>query len=451
MNFLNEVRKNKDELIKSLINLLQIDTVLVEQPENKEAPFGEGIKEALLYVLQLGESMGFKTKNVDNIAGHIEYGEGEEIIGVLCHLDVVPAGDGWRYPPFSGTVEDDKIFARGALDDKGPLMSSLYALKVLKDSNVKINKRIRLIIGTDEETDWRGINRYLEVCEMPTLGFSPDAEFPIIYGEKGIMSIDITSHYHDDKLISLNSGDRYNVVPEKAVAVINDDLTKHYEAFLNNNHLKGKTTVVDGYQSIELIGKGAHAMEPKNGVNALVNLACFLNQYLDNPLIKFIGEKLTDSRFKDLELDFNDKEMGDLTVNVAVGKINQDGGKVGLNLRYPINWDKDAFVSKLQKIAKEYKLDVDVIKNSNPHFVDKNSELVKTLHQAYIMYTGDESTPLLTIGGGTYARALKNAVAFGMLMPGRPDVVHEVDEYIFIADLMTSTAIYATAMAELGK
>ncbi len=191
MNLKEIVNKNQDGLIKDLIKLLQIDTVLVEQPENKEAPFGNGIRDALLYVLELGESMGFKTKNVENIAGHIEFGEGDEIIGVLCHLDVVPAGDGWTYPPFSGTVVGDKLFARGALDDKGPLMSSLYALKALKDSGVKLTKKVRLIIGTDEETDWRGINRYLEVCEMPDMAFSPDAEFPLIYGEKGIMSIDI--------------------------------------------------------------------------------------------------------------------------------------------------------------------------------------------------------------------------------------------------------------------
>lgn len=446
MNFLQYVNKNQDSLIKDLIKLLQIDTVLVEQPQNLEAPFGDGLRAALDYVLKLGESMGFKTKNIDNIAGHIEFGDGEEIIGILCHLDVVPTGDGWTYPPFSGTVIGDKLYARGALDDKGPLMSALYAMKIVKDLNLKLNKRVRLIVGTDEESNWRGIKRYLEVEKMPDLGFSPDANFPIIYGEKGIMSIDVLSKEKDEALISLEAGDRYNVVPEKAVAKINTKL-EGFENYLKEHQLKGK---LEG-NVIEVIGKRAHAMEPRNGVNALVHLCHYLSKYHQNGLVNFIGKNLTDSRFKDMGLNFTDEEMGDLTVNVAVAKIDSNQGKLGLNLRYPINWNKEAFISKFTKAAEEFNLEVKIIKDENPHYVDKNSDLVKTLHEAYIKYTDDRNTPLQTIGGGTYARALKNAVAFGMLMPGRPDVVHEIDEYIIISDMLISTAIFADAIYELGK
>lgn len=451
MNFKEIVNKDKDNLLKDLVGLLKINTVLVEQPEVKEAPFGQGLKDALNYVLNLGLSFGFKTKNVDNVAGHIEYGEGSEIIGILCHLDVVPVGDGWKYPPFSGTIEGDKLYARGALDDKGPLMSSLYALKVLKDNGVKLNKRVRLIVGTDEENDWRCIKRYLEVCEMPDLGFSPDADFPIIYGEKGIMSLDILSQYDDHNLISFTAGDRYNVVPEKAIVSLHDIDINSYEKFLHEQSLRGEVSKGESVKTLTLYGVGAHAMEPDNGVNSLVNMAKFLKDKIDNPLIKFVGENLTDSRFKKMGLNFKDSEMGDLTVNVAVAKIDSKEGRVGMNLRYPINWDKEKFLNGLRKKLDDYGLKLQVKSDSNPHYVDKNSELVRKLHAAYIHQTNDIKTPLLTIGGGTYARALNNAVAFGMLMPGREDVVHQVNEYIYISDLLLATAIYAEAIYSLGR
>lgn len=446
MNFFELVKQNKESMLKDLIRLLQINTLLVEQPSNKEAPFGDGLREALDYILNLGESFGFKTLNVDNIAGHIEFGEGEEIVGILGHLDVVPNLEGWKYDPFSGTIDGDKLYARGALDDKGPLIGGLYAMKILKDMGFKPNKRIRLIIGTDEESKWRCISRYLEVCEMPTVGFSPDAEFPIIYGEKGNISIDLISNYKDLDLISLTSGERYNVVPDKAVAVLSKKVSG-LEEFLKENKLKGNEV----NNSVSVFGKGAHAMEPNNGVNALVNLCKFLKPHVNNPLVHFVSDNLKDNRFKDMGLNFTDPEMGDLTLNVAIANINSEGGMVGLNMRYPINWDEQNFLKLFKEAASKYNLEIKIAKDSGPHYVDKNSDLIKTLHKAYIKYTGDDKTPLMTIGGGTYARALKNAVAFGMLMPNREDVVHEVDEYIYISDFIVSVAIYTESIYELGK
>ena len=184
MDFIKYANDNKENFLNDLKELLKIDTVLVEQPEVKEAPFGYNLVKALDYMLELGKKEGFVTKNIENVAGHIEYGEGEEVIGVLCHLDVVPTGDGWTYPPFVPTIVDNKIYARGSMDDKGACISSLYALKALKESGVKLNKKIRLIFGTDEETGSRGIARYLQLEKMPDLGFSPDADYPLIYGEK---------------------------------------------------------------------------------------------------------------------------------------------------------------------------------------------------------------------------------------------------------------------------
>lgn len=444
MNFFEYVKKNEQQMIKDIQGLLQIDSTLVETPESREAPFGEGIRKSLDYILELGKSFGFKVKNVNNVAGHIEYGEGEEIIGILCHVDVVPAVGKWKYPPFSATIEDGKIYARGAVDDKGPTICSLYAMKILKDLNIKLNKRVRLIIGTDEETKWRGIEEYFKVCEMPDLGFSPDADFPVIYGEKGIMSIDLTSEMKSE--IIFDAGVRYNVVPEVASAKVKTDLISEFKKFLNDEKLEGEIT-----DTLTLYGKSAHAMEPKKGVNAAIKLCEFLSKYSDDNIITFINENLKDSRFQDMGLQFSDPEMKDLTVNVAIVKINEDKGKIGLNLRYPINWNKEEFLKEFARKSSYYKLQMEVISDQVPHYVDKEDFLVKALHNAYLKYTNDTKTPLLTIGGGTYARALKKGVAFGIVFPNREDVVHQVNEYLIIEDAILATAILTQAIHDLGR
>lgn len=450
MDFLYKVKETQKQLIADLQSLCQIDTVLIENLSDVQAPFGEGIKQALDWVLALGKSMGFSVLNVDNIAGHIEMGEGEDIMGILCHIDVVPTGEGWTYPPFSATIEGDKLFARGAMDDKGPLISTLYAMKIIKDLGIPLKKRVRLIIGTDEETSWRCVKRYFEVCEMPSIGFSPDAEFPLIYGEKGIMSLDLQTTFKDDFIVSISSGDRYNVVPDYAEAIVNGDVSQTFEKFCQEHHINGKVMNAHGQQKIMVYGKRAHAMEPNKGKNALIALCCFLKTYTSHPLILFVDKYLSDSRFKNIGLNYTHQKMGDLTLNVALIKKVAQKDMIGLNLRYPIGWDKNKFIEAFSSKAKEFGINVVVSQDQGPHYVPKDSKLVQALHNAYIKYTNDATSPLKTIGGGTYARALKNAVAFGMLMPNREEVVHEIDEYLHISDLLVATAIYAQAIYDLG-
>jgi succinyl-diaminopimelate desuccinylase len=444
MKILEIVKKNQEEMIKDMQGLLRIDATLEENPDSLESPFGEGIKESLNYVLELGRSFGFNVVNHKNIAGHIEYGKGEEIIGILCHVDTVPAVGKWKYPPFSATVEGNKLYSRGASDDKGPTISSLYALKALKDLNIKLNKRVRLIIGTDEETAWRGITDYFKHYEMPEVGFSPDADYPVIYGEKGIMSIDVESNELSD--ILFKAGVRYNVVPDEASVKLAKDVKDEFNKYLEKFNLEGSVS-----EKLTLIGKTAHAMEPNGGINAIIKLVEFLKNHSSNNLVKFIFDKLTDTRFKKMGLNFSDPEMKDLTVNVAILEIKEKHGKLGLNLRYPINWDKDEFFKEFSKQASSYGLTAKIISNQNPHYVDKEDPLVKTLHNAYSHYSKDDVTPLLTIGGGTYARALKKGVAFGATFPGNVDVAHQPDEYINLDEIVLSTAIIAKAVADLGK
>lgn len=446
MNFLEIINKYKDEFVLNIQKLVQIPSVLEEHPENKEAPFGQGIRDSLDYILNLGRSFGFKVKDVDHIAGHIEYGEGEEIIGVLCHVDVVPADGVWKYPPFSAQIEGDKIYGRGTSDDKGPAICSLYALKMLKDLGIMPKKRIRLILGTDEETSWRGINRYFEVCEMPSFGFSPDADFPIIYGEKGIMSFDIVGKNIDTNLVSARGGARYNVVCDNVKFTYKESLEKEFNEYLLTTNTIGK--VSDEY---EIFGKSAHAMEPRNGINAILKTCEFLSKYSNNELIQFINEYLSSSRLEDMNLNFTDKEMGDLTCNVAILNIDSASSRLGLNFRYPINFNKEHFFKVWNELLSEYNLSLELKEDKNPHYINKEDSDIDILHQAYIKYTNDTTTPLLTIGGGTYARALKKGVAFGILFPGDAEVAHQEDEYISIEKTLKACAIIAEALYNLVK
>lgn len=213
---------------------MRINSVMDETTAGPGKPFGEGVNASLTSLLELGEKEGFTTKNLDGFAGHIEWGEGDDIVGVLCHVDVVPPGDGWTSDPFSADIRNGRIYARGAIDDKGPTMAAFYALKIVKDMNLPLSKRVRIIIGTDEESDWRCVEHYFKHEEMPTLGFAPDADFPIINAEKGIIDTSLLIPHRSNQadaetvLVSFQSGLRLNMVPDAAKAIIEGPKKKRF-------------------------------------------------------------------------------------------------------------------------------------------------------------------------------------------------------------------------------
>ena len=460
-----EVFKRKDQLIADLQGLLKIKSVLNEDESTEDAPLGKDVKEALEYTLQLGEKDGFSVKNVGNLAGHIEYGKGKDLIGVLCHVDVVPEGDGWTYEPYGARIADGKIYARGAIDDKGPTMAAYYAIKILKELQIPIEKRIRMIIGTDEESDWRCVDHYFENEEMPTVGFAPDADFPIIHAEKGICDFDLIMKVVEReekasvRLISFDSGRRYNMVPDYAKAVLeikdhHTSLLQDFEQYLLQEKVKGEYHIENGYLYLQLYGMSAHGMEPKLGKNAGLLLAQFLGTVeLDTNganYVQFAGKYLVEqSRGEQLSLQFSDDITGELTINVGVmNYADYSGGKFGLNMRYPVTFPYDDKMSSLQLLLKKTPFSIENVKDSKPHYVPEDSEFIAILKKVYTEQTGEEAK-LLSIGGGTYARALEKGVAFGALFPGKPDIAHQKDEYIEIEDLLKATAIYAQALYEL--
>jgi succinyl-diaminopimelate desuccinylase len=468
INWLEEVLKRKDELIRDTQEFLRIPSVLDEKSATASQPFGKEVDEALQFLLKKGQKEGFLVKNVNGFAGHLEMGEGDELIGILCHVDVVPPGDGWTSDPFAADIRDGKIYARGAIDDKGPTMAAFYAMKIVKELGLPLHKRVRMIIGTDEESEWRCVDHYFQHEEMPTMGFAPDADFPIIYAEKGIVDLNleqITAADNENgsiRLESLEAGRRYNMVPDLAVAELRAEtkllleMEQRFQQFLTDFHVKGKAINHEHGITLQVEGVSAHAMEPDQGKNAGVLLAAFLaNMPLDaqaKAFVQFLDRYFRDdSRGKKLGIAYSDDMTGDLTVNVGILSYHEDkGGRIGINLRYPVTNDLEQTKQVIEQTAKPYGFSLTHFSDSKPHYVDRRHMLVQTLQRVYEEQTGERAA-LLSIGGGTYARSLEAGVAFGPLFPGRPDVAHQKDEYMIIDDLLKATAIYAQAIYELAK
>lgn len=461
-----KVQEYEDQIIADLSGLLSIESVRDDSKATSDAPLGPGPKAALDYMYQLAERDGFATHDVDHVAGRIEVGKGEDLFGILCHVDVVPAGEGWDTPPFEPTVTDDAIIARGTLDDKGPTIAAYYAVKILNDMNVDWKKRVHIIVGTDEESDWIGVNRYFESEEMPALGFAPDAEFPAIHGEKGITTFDIKQENKtadeqgaDVVLESFESGQRYNMVPDEAVARLTvkaDDLdiTELYQNYLDAHDLNGTSELDGDTLVLRLKGKAVHGMDPSIGLNAGLFLIHFLNELnLDSQAAKFtdLSERyLFESHFGEkMGMKFHTDKMGDLTTNIGIISYSKDkGGEYGINLRYPEGFEFDDAIKRFANEVNELGFELDLGKVQHPHYVDKNDPFVQTLVQAYRNQTGDMTEPY-TIGGGTYARNLDKGVAFGAMFSDSEDLMHQRNEYITKKQLFNATSIYLEALYAL--
>ena len=450
MNYSTYVKEHIDDMLDALKALIRIPSVLENyNPSDKDEPFGKAINKALHAMLERAENDGFETENVEAHAGHIEWGEGEEVLGILTHLDVVPANTGeWSHPPFEPYIKDGKVYGRGSMDDKGPTIAAYFAMKFLRELGVDPAKRVRLIMGTDEETAWRGIGRYFEKETMPTAGFSPDAEFPVIHAEKGIFSFDLMGPHKEGPLKSFEAGERYNVVPDHAEAVVDLDLEEAFSMYLEANVLRGR---VEGNTYI-VEGRSAHAMSPEKGNNAAYHLATFLSKHIDAPFLALVSDLLAfDHLGKKLGIALYDETLKNLSMNAAVFKYGEEGARIGVNCRFPTGFSEQEAQKSIEQAVSPYGFTY-AHKTTVPlHHVPADDPLVETLMECYGEVTDDKTSKPITIGGGTYARALDKGVAFGIVMPGREDVAHQVDEHIFIDDLIQATVIYMHAIERLTK
>ncbi|CCV64455.1 Acetylornithine deacetylase [Alteracholeplasma palmae J233] len=458
IDFEKEVLKRKDEIIKDLQELIKINSELTTfDPSRVGAPFGEGNKEALDWMLALGKKDGFKTVNVDGYAGHIEYGDAKEFVGMIGHLDVVPAGNDWTYPAYGAEIHDGKMYGRGTEDDKGPTIAAYYALKILKELGVKLSKRVKLILGIDEESGWRCVRHYFsKYPESPVSGFIPDADFPLIYAEKGITRTVLKSSFIDERIIKLEGGFRDNMVPDfaEAVLVYNASYQQLFDKYVKENNLDATFKEENNQINIRVKGISAHGSLPELGKNAIDLLFDILKALkIENNLTLLADKYLTHDNYgKKLGVNYHDEEMGDLTVNFGVLKYDGKDALIYLNLRYPnnVNYDKDV-LPKINNEIKEFNFVATVEHHQQLLYKDPNSEMIQKLMNVYKKHTNDVDAKPLSIGGGTFARAMPNVVAFGPHFLDKPSYIHQKNEFIIIEDLIKATIIYTESLYELAK
>lgn len=437
-----DVEKYRDDIIKDIIRLVSINSVI--DKEEKNAPFGKGIRKALEECVAIAKELSFKTYiDEEGYYGYADIGEGETLIGILGHLDVVPAdeNEGWIYPPFKPTLIENKLYGRGTQDDKGPIIASMYGMKALIDMGVKINKRIRFIFGTDEETLWRCINKYMEKEEKPSYGFSPDSMFPMIHGEKGLLQCTLKGKAKGD--VSIHAGNAFNAVPEKASFI--SENPEEFEKILIEKKYEYKRE--DNLFTV--LGKAAHAAKPELGINSIVRLCSALkSQGSESKSINFIGDVLDNSYYGEKIIENCKDISGNLTINLGKLDITKEEEIISLDIRIPVTYSKEEFVEKLKIKALEYDLEYEEYDFLKSIYLPVDHFLIKKLRKVYEERTGLDSTPL-TSGGATYARSMDNCVAFGSVFPGKPKTEHQANEFIDIDDLIKSTDIYAYSIYEL--
>ncbi|MGL5887652.1 MAG: dipeptidase PepV, partial [Leuconostoc suionicum] len=460
-----ETEKRKAAYVEDLKALLAVESVRDDSQATPDAPLGPGPTAALVKMLAIAERDGFTTKNIDNIVGYIEIGpkDADEYVAILSHVDVMPAGEGWDTEPFEPVVTEDKIIARGASDDKGPGMSAYYAFKILSDLKVPLKRRVRLIFGTDEENDWTGMTRYFEVEPEPVFGFSPDAEYPIINGEKGNVQVIIKGEATNGgtvKLVDFESGLRTNMVPGIARATVKSShaekiVTEFQEFLVENPKVSGSTETDGEIIKFVLNGKQVHGAMPETGENAGTYLANFLQDFdfggTAKSFLTYLGTPAHDDTVGEkFGVKYTDDVMGPLSMNVGIQKFI-DGGEafINFNFRYPKGITPDEIVDGLSSKLNGWDVTPTIGGHSQaPHYVAPSDPIVETLLRVYHDQTGLPAHDQV-IGGGTYGRLMKRGVAYGALFPDSPDTMHQVNEFALLDDLYRSISIYAQAIAEI--
>lgn len=429
------MQKYFSDIVKTIQEMVKFDSSL--KKAEGDAPFGRETADCLESFLSLASEMGFETHNYDNYVGEVVFGEGEDY-AILAHLDVVPAGNGWTHPPFGGEIADEKIWGRGTMDDKGPAVIILYCLKALKDEGFRPKRKFKLILGCNEETGWACIEHYNKVAKMPEEGFTPDANFPVIYAEKGIAHVVAKFPLNNPPFTSLKAGAAANMVCDELTAT----LTEAGAAFL-----AGKVSPVEGTSfslnglTLSAKGKSAHGSTPFLGANALEG---FLRALA--PIDKEIAAAV--------EFLFDDKaglkEMcdvtGHLTMSPDMASYENGELKVVIDFRYPSTHSFEEIERGFSSCGVAF----EKAHAQEPLFNDPNGEMIQKLLSVWNEKTGRNEKPI-AIGGGTYARALKCGCGFGPEVDWEESPIHQANEFISLKHVAFLLDVYYSAIKKIGE
>ena len=459
------VESYREELIENIRKWIAIPSVQGE-PAGENAPFGREVRRMLDTALADGERFGFAVRDIDGYAGDISYGEGEQTLGMLAHLDVVPLGDGWTHDPLGGEIEDGRLYGRGTTDDKGPALCALYALRAVKEAGIPLKHGVRLILGCDEETGMTDMRHYASKVKMPDYGFSPDAEFPVINIEKGGINMRLSAVTGGENgaelpVYNLYAGERPNVVPGEAVAVVGLEhitlkaLNEKLSAIAATHEGFDLKAVAEGEDRARIIATGVngHAAMPERGVNAAGMLLIALKELNagggSHDAIAMLADAVgMDYTGEKLGIACQDELSGALTCNLGILRYDQNEISALLDIRYPLCANEETLLGQAA-LRVSPTLSVSRAHSHTPLHVPADSPIVQGLLKVYHEVTGLPAYTI-AIGGGTYSRMMPNTVAFGVCFPGDMDVCHIADEYIDIENMMLGVKVFAHAIVELA-
>lgn len=470
MNYERYVEENKDRQVKTLQELVSIKSV-AEGPVMTEAgekyPFGQGVQDAFAYMLKIGRDMGFDVVNTDNYGGHIEFGDGVQTVGIPVHLDVIDEGEGWSFDPYSGAAVDGYIYGRGTSDDKGPAVAVLFAMKALKDAGYEPKKKVRLILGLDEERKWEGMEHYLARAKHPDFGFTPDGSFPAVNGEKGILAFELAKRVPKTQakglqLRSLAGSEASNGEVSRARAVVRSEDAEMYEIIKNlagqiRNEKEYKIFVKGVGKSLEITaegvcGKSERSEEDRNAISEIMEFLGHLNFVNDeiNDFIEFYNRHIGfEINGKEMGCGFSDETSGELTLRVGKAEYKKEAITLTVEIKYPVTYKGEQIYEAMMPLIEKYEFGIIKLKDQKPIYMDPETPLVKTLTETYKHYTDDGKSKPVTIGDRTYARVFKNTIAFGAMFPGEEEMIHKVDERLSIDRFIQATKIYAEAILKL--
>ena len=449
----------QQEMLDDLAALVAIDSSGGE-PAGEGMPFGEGPAKALNCFLKIAQRMGFETDNVDNYAGVVSYGEGEETVGVLAHLDVVPAGKGWTTDPFKMVIKDGNIYGRGVIDDKGSAIASLYGMRIIRDLGLPLKRGLRLVVGTNEELGSRCMEYYVAHRQPPTLGFTPDASYPLIHGEKGSFWAKLFFDKEELPILKMEAGEVFNAVPAECTVILDESVDLNsLKASADKGFSQGYPVTInkcdDGTICMVIKGKAAHGSMPELGINAIVSAAMILCDALGEKagkLLHFTRDVLgRENNGKTAGVYFED-ENGKLTLNLGLLRFENGEGWLGTDIRFPVTGTGAYAAGLYQAMADKYGIRAEIPTPSEPHFVPEDSELVTKLLSVYREVTGEQDAKSLTIGGGTYARHVgKKFVAFGPEFGDTDYHMHNADEFYPLDEYMKHCVICTMGMLRLAE
>ena len=448
----------RDEMLSDLAAIVAIDSSGGEPKPG--APFGEGPAEALNTFLKMAERMGFETDNVDNYAGTVSLGSGEETVGVLAHLDVVPAGKGWETDPFRMTIKDGKMYGRGVIDDKGSAIAALYGMRIIRDLGLPLKRGIRLVVGTNEEQGSKCMEYYVAHREPPTLGFTPDASYPLIHGEKGSFWAKLFFDKEELPILKMEAGEAFNAVPSECEVFLDGSVDiDTLKASAGKGFSEGYPVTIektdDGKIRMLVKGLAAHGSMPYLGVNAAVSAAMILCDALGEKagkMLHFTRDVIGRDPYGKTAGVFFEDENGVLTLNLGLLRFENGEGWLGTDIRFPVTGTGAYATGLYRAMAEKYGIRADIPTPSEPHFVPEDSELVTKLLNVYREVTGEKDAKSCTIGGGTYARHVgKKFVAFGPEFGDQDYCMHNANEWYPLDEYMKHCVICTMAMLELAK